>query len=156
MKKIILTIVIMAGLGAASAQQINVEKTFGGYKFTQDGKNLKLSQIVDIVKNNEEAYQLAKSAKSNYTIAQIIGGAGGFMIGWPIGAAVGGGDPNWTMAGIGAGLVAISIPFNSGANKKMKKAIEHYNSNLQNTSSIIKPQYRFVANTKGVGIAIVF
>ncbi len=146
----------MTSVGTAFAQQINMEKTFGGYKFTQDGKNLKFTEIVDIVKNNEDAYKLAKSAKSNYTVAQILGGAGGFLIGWPIGAALGGGDPDWTIAGIGAGLVAISIPFNSGANKKMKKAIEHYNSSLQNTSSIIKPQYRFLANAKGVGIGITF
>ena len=44
------------------------------------------------------------------TLAQYSVLRGGFLIGWPLGTALAGGDPNWTLAAIGAGCVAIAIP----------------------------------------------
>ena len=52
------------------------------------------------------------------------------MIGWPIGTAIGGGKPNWVLAGIGAGLIVIDIPLVKSAEKKLKKAVDTYNSGL--------------------------
>lgn len=40
----------------------------------------------------------------------ILAGIGGALIGWPLGTAIGGGDPEWALAGIGAGFLAIGIP----------------------------------------------
>ena len=42
---------------------------------------------------------------------QLLGGIGGFLVGWTLGTALGGGDPDWTVAGVGAGFIALSIPF---------------------------------------------
>ena len=62
------------------------------------------------MKPNEQAYKLIKSAQSTYTWGKcIFSYAGGFMIGYPLGTALGGGEPNWAMANIGAGLKAASI-----------------------------------------------
>jgi len=156
MKKLILTFIIIAISTASYSQKINIEKTFGGYKFTQNGKNLRLSELVNTMKSDEQSYSLAKSAKSNYVLSQIIGGAGGFMVGWPLGTAISGGKPNWTIAGIGAGLIVISIPITSSANKKMKKAVNRYNSSINSTSYNFQPNFSIVSNRFGVGLAIIF
>jgi len=156
MKKAILTFIIVVLTTAGFSQKINIEKTFGGYKFTQNGKNIKFSQLDNIMKSDAQAYALAKSAKSSYMLAQIIGGVGGFMVGWPLGTAIGGGKPNWTLAGIGAGLIVVSIPISSSANKKMKKAVNKYNASLTETSYHFKPSFYIVSNTNGIGLSINF
>lgn len=43
--------------------------------------------------------------------AYIFGFSGGYLIGWPIGEAIGGGDPQWYLAGIGTGLVGVAFLF---------------------------------------------
>ena len=37
-------------------------------------------------------------------------------VGHSIGTAIGGGDPEWALAGVGAGLIAVAIPISSSAN----------------------------------------
>ena len=110
---------------------IELKKIFGGYQFYQNDKLLKFKQLDNLIKSNNEAYDQFKSSKSSRTIATILGYAGGFMIGWPLGTAIAGGKPNWVIAGAGAGLTAISIPISINSNKKLKKAVSIYNSTMQ-------------------------
>ncbi len=157
MKKIILTLsIIFFGFVNSNSQTITAKKVFGGYKFTQNGKMLKMADVVSALKSNEVAYKLARSAKSNLVISQLLGGAGGFMVGLPLGAAIGGGKANWTVAGIGAGLIIIAIPVSSGANKKMKKAVEIYNAELEQTSYRFKPEFKIISNRYGIGLTMNF
>lgn len=121
---------VLAFTALGQAQEIKIEKTLGGYKFTQTSEKLNLSEIQEILQKNEEAFSLTKQGRSNHSIANILGLAGGALIGVPIGTAIGGGDANWVMAGVGAGLVAIAIPFNSQANKFTRRAIEEFNASL--------------------------
>lgn len=51
-------------------------------------------------------------------VANVLAFSGGALIGWPLGAAIGGGDPEWYLAGIGAGLVAIAIPLDIAGKKR--------------------------------------
>jgi len=46
-------------------------------------------QLVNTMKINEQAYMQIKSAQSTYTMAMILSYAGGFMVGWPLGTAIG-------------------------------------------------------------------
>lgn len=110
---IILTLLVVSmsfTFGQTASDSISMKKVFGGYQFYQGEQRLNVNQLVNTMKPNNQAYQQIKSAQSTYTLATIIGGVGGFMVGWPIGTALGGGEPNWTMAGIGAGLFVVSIP----------------------------------------------
>src|SRR5687767_14455603 len=104
---VLMMICISSGFSQTGDISIKMKKVFGGYQFLQNERKLTMSQLVKIMQPNEQAYKQIKSAQSNKTFADIIGGIGGFLIGWPLGTAIGGGDPNWTMAGIGAGLVVI-------------------------------------------------
>tara|TARA_B100000795_G_C22574625_1_gene351416 strand:+ start:408 stop:650 length:243 start_codon:yes stop_codon:yes gene_type:complete len=62
-----------------------MKKVFGGYQFYKGDKLLKINQLVNTMKPNEQAYKQMKSAQSTYTMAMIFDYAGGFMVGWPLG-----------------------------------------------------------------------
>ncbi len=122
-------------------------------------QRLNMQQLVKTLKPNEEAYKQIKSARSNQTIGMIFGATGGFMIGYPLGTALGGGEPKWIMAGIGAGLVAISIPFSSKANKKAKQAVKTYNKSLKRkeiSSTWDKSELNFSITPNGIGLIFHF
>ena len=147
----------LSTLTICNAQQIEMEKVLGGYKYTQNGKQMKMNDLYRTMWSNQQAFGLIRKAKSNYTVASIFGGAGGFLVGWPIGTALGGGDANWTLAGIGLGLFAISIPFSLGVNENVKQAVEIYNSSLGSTSFYQKrPNFTVIASGNGIGLSINF
>lgn len=160
MKKSILLLLLFVGSLTLSAQddskKIELNKVFGGYTFKQDGRHLSFSQVADLMKGNQEAYKIIQSAKSNKTWATVLGIAGGALIGWPIGTAIGGGDAKWELAAIGAGLVGIAIPISSGFNKKSKRAVEIYNNGLQTSASTFNPSIQLRLKGDGLGFALQF
>lgn len=161
MKQIAITIVLLLasctlGYSQSNTDTIRMQKVFGGYKFYQGNQRLSVKQMVKTMETNEEALSLMKSAQSNYITANIMGFAGGFMIGWPIGAALGGGDPNWLMAGIGAGIIAASIPFSIKFNKKTKKAIATYNTAPQRHTFLDNTSLHLSTTTHGLGLVLRF
>jgi outer membrane lipoprotein SlyB len=158
MKNTILTLILaLTTITICNAQKIEITKVFGGYHYTQNGNKMTMSKLVKVMESNSDALKFIKKAKSNNVLATILGGAGGALIGFPIGTAIGGGDANWTLAGIGVGLVAIGIPISSGVNKNTKKAIDLYNSSLNSTSYFeFKPEFKIVANGNGIGLSMNF
>ena len=153
----LLTVSLSFAFGQTETDSISVKKVFGGYQFYQGENRLNVKQLVNTMKPNEDAYTQIKSAQSSYTMASIVSFAGGFMIGWQLGAAVGGGDPNWAMAGIGAGLIVVTIPISQKFNKQAKQAVETYNQGLQQTSSFWdKSELRFSMTGNGLGLTLRF
>jgi len=123
-----LTVALSGPLIAQAVQQpIKMEKKFGGVKFWQDGKYLKPKEVLHMMETNQAAYDAFKKAKSNLDVASVVGFAGGFMVGWPLGAAVAGGEPQWGLAGAGAAVILLSIPFSSAFKKHATRAVEIYN-----------------------------
>lgn len=156
---IILTLLVVSmsfTFGQTASDSISMKKVFGGYQFYQGEQRLNVNQLVNTMKPNNQAYQQIKSAQSTYTLATIIGGVGGFMVGWPIGTALGGGEPNWTIAGIGAGLIVVSIPISQSFNKKAKQAVETYNSGLQTSSFWDKNELKLSLTGNGIGLTLNF
>lgn len=121
--KRILFLVIVCCFHSSFSQTLKTEKG----RFYIDEERSTLRDFVDVMKTNQEAYDLALKAKSSYDASTAIGFVGGFLIGWPIGTAIGGGDPNWGLAAAGAGVLVIAIPIMSSANKKMDQALDIYN-----------------------------
>jgi len=161
MRKIAIILTLLAvsmsfTFGQTASDSISMKKVFGGYQFYQGEKRLNMNQLVSMMKPNNQAYQQIKSAQSTYTLSTIIGGVGGFMVGWPIGTALGGGEPNWTMAGIGAGLIVVSIPISQSFNKKAKQAVETYNSGLQTNSFWDKNELKLSLTGNGLGLTLNF
>lgn len=139
------------------AQKIDIEKVGGGHKFTQNGQVMTMDNLSSKMASNEESLRLINKAKSSATFATILGYAGGGLIGWPVGTAIGGGKANWGIAGIGAGLLAIAFPIAGGADKKTKQAVELYNASLNPTSYIqYRSELNVVANANGIGLSMSF
>lgn len=158
MKKTFLILILaISSINFCHAQKIESKKIFGGYKYTLNGEKMTMRDLVQTMKADATSSEQIKKAQSNNTIATIIGGIGGGLIGWPLGTAAGGGDPNWTLAAIGAGLIAVSIPISSGAYKKTNQAVESYNQSLGITSfKKLKPGFKFIVNAKGIVLAMNF
>lgn len=161
MKRILLVMALLTtclafSFGQSAADSITVKQEFGGSQICQDGKRLNMSQLGEELQFNEQAYKEFKGAKANYVVASIIGGAGGFMIGWTIGTAISGGEPNWALAGIGAGLIVVSIPISQKVNKQVVKAVDIYNSGLETSSCWEKTELRLAMTGNGVGLILRF
>lgn len=153
MKNVLLVLAFMlCGSLSITAQEIEMKKVWGGYQFMQNGKNLNLSDMQNLMKDNKEAYDLVTSAKSNQTWALILGTAGGALVGFPIGTAIGGGDPEWALAGAGAALIVATIPIVKGFNRKTSKAVNLYNDGLTSSSYKFNPDFNL--NIKGTSLGI--
>lgn len=142
--------------GQTASDSISMKKVFGGYQFYQGEQRLNMNQLVKTMKPNEQAYKQIKSAQSTYTMAMIFSYAGGFMVGWPLGTALGGGEPNWAMAGIGAGLIVVAIPISQSFNKKAKQAVDTFNSGLQTSSFWDKNELNLTMTENGIGLTLNF
>jgi hypothetical protein len=125
---------------ASTAQEIKVYKTFGGVRFERDTAVLSLNQVLDIVKENPEAYTELKIAKKNSSAASAFGFAGGLLIVLPVGTAIGGGTPEWGLAAGGVGLLLLSIPFNRAFRDHTMHALDFYNG--KNKTSRLKPEFQ--------------
>jgi hypothetical protein len=161
MKKLILilsllTVNLTVVSGLTPSDSITIKKVFGGYTFFQGEKRLNMTQLVNTLKPNEQAYTQIKSAQSNYIFGAILGGVGGFMVGYPLGTALAGGEPNWTMAGIGAGLVIISIPVSIQSGKKAKQAVETFNNGLMTSTFWDNSELKVSLTGYGVGLTLRF
>jgi hypothetical protein len=160
MKKInIILIILISSFNFAMGQtndSITMKKVVGGYHFFLGEERLTVNQLVKAMKTNNEAYSLVKSAQSNNTIASVIGGVGGFMVGWTLGTALGGGEPNWAVAGVGAGLIVVSIPISHSFNKKVKKAVETYNRGFQTSSFWDDNKLNLSLKGNGIGLRLSF
>lgn len=140
--------------GQASSDSIQVKKRLGPV-FQQNGRNLTPRQLMNIMKINPDAYAEMKTANSNYVASMFFQLPGGFLIGYPLGTAIAGGDPNWTLAAIGAGLVVISIPLISGYNKHANQAVNIYNKGLISNSKTIS-QMSLGLTANGIGFKVKF
>lgn len=158
MKKLLLLLAIIFGsLLTTNAQVIESTKTFGGYKFVQGTNKMTMGELYNAMTPESESFNIMKKAKGNLAIAQVMGALGGFGIGLPLGAQIAGGEPNWIFAGVGAGLIIISIPVSSKANKEAKRAVDLHNASLT-TGSIegFKPEFSILGNSQGIGLSMQF
>jgi len=157
MKNFILTMLFaLVAITMTNAQTIETKKIPGGVKFYQDGYALDYNQMKTLMESNKEAYQLISKAKSNNGIASVFGFIGGGLVGWPIGTKIGGGEPNWTLAGIGAGLIVVSLAITSGATKNATKAVDIYNAELSFIGHKAIPQVNFISKGNQIGISVKF
>jgi len=138
--------------GQTAADTIEIRKAFGTV-FRYKGKNQTPKQLLDLMAPIPEAQKEMEIARSNNTTSAIFGTIGGFLIGWPLGTAIGGGDPNWTLAAIGAGALVISIPFSSAYNRHARNAVALFN-NSQRHSGLDGPELHIGMTGNGMGLRL--
>ena len=158
MRKFILVLVALSGVvygfSQNEADTIQVQQKLGKV-YLMDGKPMFAKDLYAVLNTNEAAVVKVKQAKSNLFPLYLFSCAGGFLIGWPLGTALAGGDANWTLALIGAGLVGLSIPFQVGYNKNMYDAVKIYNSDLQKLG-INRTTLEFGMTRNGLGVVMRF
>lgn len=137
------------------ANSILTKKVFSDYQF-HEGDKPNLNQLANTMKPNGLDFQQVKPAKSTSTFALILSSVGGFLVGWPIGTAIGGGDPNWTLAAIGAGLIVISIPLYQSAKSKARQGMNTSDGELQTSSHWNKSELNFSVTGNGIGLVLSF
>jgi hypothetical protein len=162
MKKIILlsfTLLLFysSAFSQVSSDSITINKVRRGYQFLQHGVPLNSALLGITLKENTEAYKVYKKSRVSYSFAMIFSGTGGFLIGWPLGTAIGGGDPNWALAGIGAGLVIIGLPLAFNADKLLISSVKIYNSSFRHSyNPDRKVDLLFGLQPNGVGLTVRF
>lgn len=150
-------LVSIATFGQTANDTISQLKVDGVNTFQCGGKTLTATQLTDMLNSDEVAARYLKSAKASGGFASVLAYAGGFCIGYPLGAAIGGGEVSWGMVGIGCGLVAIALPIASSSGKKLKMAINAYNHSPKD-SGYRKNDYdlKLAFNSNGLGLILRF
>lgn len=157
-KKLLLLALFVMGLscafGQTEADSISIKKVFGGFQYFKQGVPLTMNQLRASLQSNEQAQAQIKSAQSSYILTMVFSYAGGFMVGYPIGTALGGGDPNWTIAAIGVGLIAVAIPVSQKMNQKTQQAVNIYNDGLKATTSRTQMELKLKVTGNGIGLCL--
>jgi len=133
-----------------------LQGAFGGATFYQNGIELRPRDLVNLTSGNPEAYAYMKRAKTNSDWSQVLGAIGGFMIGWPLGTAIAGGDPEWGLAAGGVGVLLLSIPLTSGFKKNAIKGAEIYNSSSPPEASKNDFSLEITVSENGPGLKFSF
>jgi hypothetical protein len=136
-KTVILCLLMVLSISVFSqavSDTITVKSFFGGCKVYQGGKQLSLSQLGSAVESNELAYAQFKKAQSANIFSMILGGVGGFMMGYQLGGVIAGREANSKMLGIGTGLAVISIPLTNKFVKQIRSTVDIYNGKIKSTS----------------------
>ena len=87
--------------------------------------------VVDVWLAADITQKIYESQKAFYIPGFILSAVAGYLIGYPLGQAIfNPEDTPWFMAGIGAGVFVISLPFSIVSSKKLQLTVESYNRNL--------------------------
>jgi hypothetical protein len=155
---LITAVLLTCFLNQASAQNLEeivvVRKSFGHVYFLS-GRQLSKAELLYVLDSHSDARNELRKGYRNKLPAAILSYAGGFLIGYPIGNKIAGGDPNWEMGGIGAGLLGLSLPFTVAINKRELRAVSLYNAGLHQT---LKPRYDLLLGytPNGVSLRVIF
>ena len=148
---------IQAQTQAVAKDTIEIIKKPMGYQYKYKGEMLSLSQLGTFLEKNNLSTELYKSAKGTSGFLNVLGFAGGFCIGYGLGPLLYGRQPNLALAGIGAGIIVVSLPILSSAENKLKRAVDIYNSgNSQSMYAPLKYEMNLALVPNGVGVVIKF
>lgn len=105
--------------------------TWKGQRFYLNGEKISKQEVFNLFGDNEFYKNKLKSGLKQQSIAVAISSLGGFLIGYPLGQKLGGSnDPSWHLLGIGAGIVALSIPLDIASKHNITEAFDFFNNTL--------------------------
>lgn len=157
MKKNLLLFLFIAAVNTLFAQTTNdtismVKRNNGRVAYMKGGIPLLPIQLEDVMYDYPESMRYLQKAKTNQVFGIIFAATGGYLIGYPLGTAIGGGDPNWSMAAIGAGVVAIAFVFDGATKSNIRDAVEAYNRSVREKNSSLS----FGFTPSGIGFRLAF
>lgn len=138
MKHIVVIILFLFQLSLLQAQSrtdsITVIKKWSTI-YVQRGQNLSMGGLLYITKDNPAAFAEMKKAQNRYTLSFLSGCIGGACVGYPVGTALGGGEPNWNIAFAGAAFIGMSIALEHSFNLHATRGAKLHNSALNGGKS---------------------
>jgi hypothetical protein len=100
--------------------------------YQQDGQTLDPEDMSEKLSEEPEAAPHVSRAKTLALIATILGAAGGALVGWPLGGAIGGeSDPPWELAYVGGGVILVSIPLALWGASSFDTAVDAHNARVE-------------------------
>ena len=140
------------------AQEIEMHKSFWGYRYYQGDQVLTLKEVAKTVRPNAEAFEFVEKSYRQKNLTTILGVIGGFCVGYPLGSELAGGEAVWPVVAIGAGLIVISFPVSVAAGKNAQKGIDIYNSSLTPSAYLRPRKYHLSLATgqDGIGLRLQF
>ncbi len=164
--KIIISSIFFVSIGLlqlsaqSSYPKIDIKKGFPNHRFQYGEITLGIKELAPILKKNEQAYQVVKPAKVNFTLANVLTyvAVPSIIYSLALGNKLTDAAKNrafWPSMGIGLSCLAVSIPLRIKANKQALKAVELYNSALGN--KLYKPDLldlKFAFTTNGIGVTV--
>lgn len=138
-----------------SNHQITENRVNNQTIYTYDGNMLTEKQLINKMQYCPDAYKEMKRYKTNKAVGSFFAFTGGALIGWPLGTALGGGEPEWGLAAIGVGVIALGIPFYIATPKRKKRAIEIYNNQIPQQGAQ-RLEFNFGTTHDGIGICMKF
>jgi hypothetical protein len=163
MKKFIfIGILFFSGICLFGQTQPDSIKILGrkGTVFEQNGRALKIKQLLVITKSNPAAYKEIKIAKSTAGVAYVLLGASGFLsitgiINVNTHYSLYDKKYSWRALGLAAGFWVISLPIISSSGKHTNKGVIIYNKGLR-SSSLTYGDIRIGYTNNGIGMKIRF
>lgn len=154
----------------ASAQRSNLPSYFknqpieiGGvfnntYKI--QGVKLKPADIRSLLGNETALASEFNRGQTLSSTAMVLGVAGGFCVGYPLGKFIGNSQSvtqtDWTVLGIGCGVVGLSAILDFLGSGAKRKAVIRYNNSLSQTGHLPTKEIRIGFAASGAGIALHF
>lgn len=106
MKKLLIILLLIPALNSIAQEKLSTTKgllAFNQTTFQQSNQD-------NIMPAPYGGYRKRSCTNALTITGNVFAFIGGGLIGWPIGTLIGGGEPEWILAGIGAGCIAIGIP----------------------------------------------
>jgi outer membrane lipoprotein SlyB len=161
MKKIVLLCGFMAVcignhlFGQTPTGLIESRKLAMGELYYLGNERLTMRRLSEITIHNPLAHREIKLARTCNVFGAILGAAGGACIGYPLGTLIGGGQPNWVIAGVGAGFLLIGLPIAIAGDRHVAKGVALYNQGIQE-ASVTTVHLQLVFNPTGIGVVMRF
>ncbi len=132
--------------------------TDGPKKNTYVHNKMKLANrdILRIVSENEQAYELVKKGQTLQGIALVPALVGGGAMGWGLAEAFTTSDPSWGLLGAGIGLITVAIVLENEGHDKIRAGVDLYNEGLEAKAMSQKPKFDLAFTGTGLGLRMTF
>lgn len=152
MKTILFYFILLISF-ASNAQQLDVKKSFLGYRAALDGEKILMTDFKKHISTDYKSYQIFQKGRNKRGFATVMSFAGGVCLGisaaqiYTGGGATGTDKVSLVLPVVGAGLIGGGIVVASSGNRDIKKSVYSYNTTP-------KVEYKLISNQNGVGLGL--
>ena len=152
MKTILFYFILLISF-ASNAQQLDIKKSFLGYRATLDGEKISMNDFKKQISTDYKSYQIFQKGRNKRGFATVMSFAGGVCLGisaaqfYNGGGTTGKENVSVILPVVGAGLIGGGIVLASSGNRDIKKSVNSYNN-------APKVEYKLISNQNGVGLGL--